>query len=304
MKDIIAVRGSDVTFACQVINAGRHLVAFVRAEPTVLLTWQHRVFASRPHKYNLEVRGDTWLLEVRNVQPSDEGLYMCQVNTNPMMAQIAYLSLKVPPRIDKDRTTHDVIVQEGQNVTLNCAADGSPTPTISWRHKDGAVILTNSPEGYGESVVLKQNLTLYRVSRKHMGEYICLASNDVPPDESWSIRLHVHFSPSIRPIEAVVNSGAGKSAQLSCVAEAWPKPEFSWEFRGTVIVPDYQKYRISIEANQSEAYDTLSTLTIDHLSKTDAGTYFCAASNEYGSVSSAVELKGEKTKTIFLTSNQ
>lgn len=45
-----------------------------------VITKNHRVGVSRgePH---------AWTLTLRDVRPSDIGLYMCQINTEPMMSQ-------------------------------------------------------------------------------------------------------------------------------------------------------------------------------------------------------------------------
>ncbi len=70
-------------------------MAWVKTDPVKLLTFQHKVFRSN-HKYKVHAKNneDKWILTIRNVQPSDAGGYMCQINTNPMMAQIAFLHLK------------------------------------------------------------------------------------------------------------------------------------------------------------------------------------------------------------------
>lgn len=34
----------------------------------------------------------TWNLHIKNVQEEDRGQYMCQINTNPMISQVIYLS--------------------------------------------------------------------------------------------------------------------------------------------------------------------------------------------------------------------
>lgn len=47
-------------------------------------------------------------------------------------------------------TSTDMIVREGSNVTLRCAAKGSPTPNITWRREDGeTILLGNGEEGKG-----------------------------------------------------------------------------------------------------------------------------------------------------------
>lgn len=46
----------------------------------------------------------------------------------------------MPPDILDYPTSADMVVREGSNVTLRCAATGSPTPTIVWRREGGELI--------------------------------------------------------------------------------------------------------------------------------------------------------------------
>lgn len=43
----------------------------------------------------------------------------------------------VPPDILDYPTSTDMVVREGSNVTLRCAATGSPEPMILWRRENG-----------------------------------------------------------------------------------------------------------------------------------------------------------------------
>ena len=49
----------------------------------------------------------------------------------------------VPPDIIDSESTSDVIIREGNNVVLNCKANGSPEPEIHWRREDGQKIQVN-----------------------------------------------------------------------------------------------------------------------------------------------------------------
>lgn len=40
-----------------------------------------------------------------------------------------------------------MVVREGTNVTMRCAATGSPTPTIMWRRENNASIMLAGGEG-------------------------------------------------------------------------------------------------------------------------------------------------------------
>lgn len=46
----------------------------------------------------------------------------------------------MPPDILDYPTSTDMVVREGSNVTMRCAATGSPEPTITWRREGGEFI--------------------------------------------------------------------------------------------------------------------------------------------------------------------
>lgn len=71
----------------------------------------------------------------------------------------------VPPDILDYPTSTDMVIREGSNVTLKCAATGSPTPTITWRREGGELIpLPNGAEGKFNSVCICVCGVLVRVS--------------------------------------------------------------------------------------------------------------------------------------------
>jgi len=60
----------------------------------------------------------------------------------------ACFSNAVPPDILDYPTSTDMVVREGTNVTLRCAATGTPQPSITWRREGGETIpLGNGQEG-------------------------------------------------------------------------------------------------------------------------------------------------------------
>lgn len=120
-------------------------------------------------------------------------------------------------------------------------------------------------EMYSASVFHGPNLQLTKVNRKHMSEYVCVASNGIPPDESWTIKLLVTCesseyaqnltqfvalwgqatrlgaspSVSVPPLvvakEQTIRTPVGGMARLVCTAESWPRPEILWESEGKQI---------------------------------------------------------------------
>ena len=70
-------------------------------------------------------------------------------------------------------TSHSWI---GQTVKLTCAADGSPTPTLSWKSPNGTVIKHGTE--------LKITVDVLMKSDQDFGNYTCEATNDVNTDTS------------------------------------------------------------------------------------------------------------------------
>lgn len=62
----------------------------------------------------------------------------------------------MPPDILDYPTSADMVVREGSNVTLRCAATGSPPPTIVWRREGGETIpLISQTEGECCTIFIK-----------------------------------------------------------------------------------------------------------------------------------------------------
>uniref|UniRef100_A0A914QJ46 Immunoglobulin I-set domain-containing protein n=1 Tax=Panagrolaimus davidi TaxID=227884 RepID=A0A914QJ46_9BILA len=96
MHNVTAVKGDDIEFRCRVMERGRHMVAFIRAEePPRLISFDDRIFRQRDKYEILSRKGhDEWILKVKNVQESDIGGYICQINSNPVLTKTAFLDLK------------------------------------------------------------------------------------------------------------------------------------------------------------------------------------------------------------------
>ena len=64
----------------------------------------------------------------------------------------------------------------GQTVKLTCKADGSPTPTLSWKSPSGRVIRQEKE--------LKTTADVLMKSDQNFGKYTCEATNNVNTDTS------------------------------------------------------------------------------------------------------------------------
>uniref|UniRef100_A0A1B0CTJ4 Putative lachesin n=1 Tax=Lutzomyia longipalpis TaxID=7200 RepID=A0A1B0CTJ4_LUTLO len=165
-------------------------VAFLRVDTQTILTIQSTVI-TKNHRIGItHTENRIWQLRIKDVRESDRGWYMCQINTDPMKSQVGYLDVVIPPDILDYPTSQDMIVREGYNVSLHCAAVGSPEPTITWRRERGKPLLSvGSREIFSAE---GPSLIIPRVNRHHMGAYLCIASNGIPPTVSKRVMVIVN----------------------------------------------------------------------------------------------------------------
>uniref|UniRef100_A0A182U1J2 Ig domain-containing protein n=1 Tax=Anopheles melas TaxID=34690 RepID=A0A182U1J2_9DIPT len=69
------------------------LVAWVRVDTQTILSIHHNVITQNPRISLTYNDHRSWYLHIREVEESDRGWYMCQVNTDPMRSRKGYLQV-------------------------------------------------------------------------------------------------------------------------------------------------------------------------------------------------------------------
>ncbi|CAH0553574.1 unnamed protein product [Brassicogethes aeneus] len=281
--------GREAILSCTVSNLGRYKVAWVRAEDQTILSLHTKVVT---HNSRISVTHDnlrTWQLRIRQLKESDRGCYMCQINTSVMKIQKGCLDVYVPPDIVNDDTSADLSVSEGENATLWCRATGHPIPRIAWRREDGQPIILR--KGARDAVKVESyngtNLHFWRLDRKQMGAYLCIASNDVPPAVSKRIALNVNFAPVIKVPNQLLGAPLNTDVQLECYVEAFPNTINYWvKNRGEMLL-NGSKYTIREDRS---GYKVFMWLVIRGFSTSDIGTYNCVSTNSLGRAEGTLRL--------------
>ncbi|XP_034192549.2 neurotrimin isoform X3 [Osmia lignaria lignaria] len=291
IQNVTVSRGRDALLACIVDNLRNYQVAWVRVDTQTILSIHHKVITQNPRISLTYNDHRTWYLHIKKVEEVDRGWYMCQVNTDPMRSRQGYLQVVVPPSINTKETSTDMVVREGSNVTLTCKATGYPEPYVMWRREDGKNINYN---GVKVNVVDGEVLHIVKISRLHMGAYLCIASNDVPPRVSQRISLRVQFPPMLSIQNQLVGAYIGQDVTLECHTEAYPSSINYWKTeRGDMIVSG--NYH-SIVGDKYEAvytddgYNKYMSLKIRNVGPKDFGSYKCVAQNSIGETDGDIKL--------------
>ncbi|XP_052281236.1 neuronal growth regulator 1-like [Dreissena polymorpha] len=111
----------------------------------------------------------SWNLHIRELRQSDAGMYVCQINTEPVKKMEVMLYVQVPAIVADQNSSSDKEVTEGETVTLTCNASGVPPPGVSW-------FRTRVRERIGSDGEI---LRIHNMSRDCGGTYECVADNGV-----------------------------------------------------------------------------------------------------------------------------
>ncbi|XP_015606057.1 lachesin isoform X1 [Cephus cinctus] len=277
--------GREAIFTCIVENLGPYKVAWLRVDTQTILTIASHVI-TKNHRIAVTHSGHrTWSLHIKDTRETDRGWYMCQVNTDPMSSNTGFLEVVVPPDILDDPTSTDMVVREGSNVTLRCAATGTPEPTVTWRREAGGTIILSS--WHEVASIEGPEMEIIRVTRLHMGPYLCIASNGVPPTVSKRIVLVVHFPPMIRIENQLVGAYEGQTIVLECHGEAYPKPITYWTKPTNDTIVNDNNYRVE---TVTMGYKSIMRLTVNSVRAQDFGAFKCAATNSLGETDGKIKI--------------
>nr|XP_022911528.1 lachesin [Onthophagus taurus] len=224
----------------------------------------------------------TYTLQIKDIQETDAAVYQCQViiSVNNKISAPVSLSVRRPPVIS-DNSTRSVIVSEGQSVELNCYASGYPTPKISWRRENNAILPT------GGSIYRGNVLKIKRVRKEDRGTYYCVAENLVGKGTRRNMNVEVEFPPVVTVPRPRVGQALQYDMDMECHIEAYPLPSIIW-LKDGVALSSNQHYSVSTFGAAEEFTD--STLRVITIEKKQYGKYVCKATNKLGRSEAEVDL--------------
>ncbi|KAL3867262.1 hypothetical protein ACJMK2_044476 [Sinanodonta woodiana] len=250
----------------------KHYVIWVNSRRQVISKGESRIITDRRFSVSRLYDSD-WNLHISNVRPEDAGLYMCQVNTEPIQIKRVHLHVQVPPLISK---SDDIMVPEGNTPVLFCNATGQPRPSVMWF------------KGQEQIISDGEKLRFVNITREQRGKYRCLAFNRVEPNAEEYINVEVQYRPVVRLLNQKIRQYQGKSVFLDCIVEAEPHGTVRWT-KNDLPLPD-EKWKYSTMMFDGDGDVITLQLRITTLDESDFGFYTCEASNIIGKGQATMEL--------------
>ncbi|XP_058810468.1 leucine-rich repeats and immunoglobulin-like domains protein 3 isoform X2 [Phymastichus coffea] len=270
----LSIKGDNVTLKCK---------AAITADAPFHFTWKHD---------NLEIRDRTLYsdeepslldgltvasseLRLNNVSNTHAGRYQCIVTNNYGTSYSAKVKISVLVYPSFSKRPHDIRVTAGSTASLECSAEGIPTPQIAWQ-KDGGNDFPAARERRMHKMPTDDVLFIVDVKTADSGVYSCTAQNlagIIVANATLTILETPSFVKPMENKEVIV----GGSIVMECMASGSPRPQLSWRKNGNPLQAT-ERHFLTAE-NQ--------LLIIVNTEAADAGSYECEMSNSLGTVMGA-----------------
>ncbi|KAF3821003.1 hypothetical protein GH733_011156 [Mirounga leonina] len=237
------------------------------------------VLTSRGPHYNVSKDGT---LIIARPSPQDAGAYVCTAtNAVGFSSQEMRLSVNMTscrthsrcmllptaePRIHVNGSRDAgeplrIVAKAGDEVTLDCEAQGSPPPLVTWT-KDFHPVPSLTDR---HRLLPSGSLRLAQAQVGDSGLYGCTASNPAGSASRYYV-LRVQVPPQVQLGPRVLKVLVGEILDLNCVAEGSPEPRLNWSKDGVALQGVGPEGSVHFSAIQTS----------------DAGLYRCEAFNSAG----------------------
>ncbi|KAL1513624.1 hypothetical protein ABEB36_003013 [Hypothenemus hampei] len=211
---VVAQIGGTATLPCVVRKFSNGVVSWIRKHDYQLLTVGVTTYNTDERFMVGHVRHlQNWGLLIKHVQPSDAGLYECQVSTHPPTGIV--VELKVTKAQAELQGAPELYIRAGSLLRLVCTLKHSTEPPafVFWYHEQRMI-------NYDQGVTVKEGrsssiLHLQDAEKTHNGNYTCSPSNAVPA----SINVHVLNATAEEKPAAMQHANSTRSSSSSFLVQ-------------------------------------------------------------------------------------
>ncbi|XP_036061335.1 neuronal cell adhesion molecule isoform X25 [Onychomys torridus] len=247
--------------------------------PPAIIFWMDNSFQRLPQSERVSqgLNGDLYFSNVLPEDTREDYICYARFNHTQTIQQKQPISLKVISAKPSKERPPTFLTPEGNEslkeelrgnvLSLECIAEGLPTPVIYWIKEDGTLPVNRT--FYRN---FKKTLQITQVSEADSGNYQCIAKNTLGAVHH-TISVTVKAAPYWISAPQNLVLSPGENGTLICRANGNPKPRIGWLTNGVPveIAPDDPSRKIDGD-----------TIMFSNVQERSSAVYQCNASNEYG----------------------
>ncbi|XP_045480694.1 fasciclin-2 isoform X2 [Harmonia axyridis] len=298
----------DITFVnapqnqYPIINTDYTIKCEVKGNPYPTVDWyKDDVNIVTQDRYIVEQQG----LTIKNVRESDDGVYRCTavvISTGQIKSTEIKVEVLIPPKIEPIPT---VSVTEGDSASVKCIASGKPPPKYTWINVGTSEDLRKADRFNVKEI--NGELHISRVEFNDQSLYKCVATNEAGQAETT-----VDFKVLVKPrIFELINVTAPihTETKIICKAQGRPPPKVHFQKLSNKAPFDFGKQpldsRITLDHQIiTDKGESIGTLVISNLNRSDDGLYRCIAENPAGTALKNGHITVEFPPTFERTKNR
>ncbi|OCT91075.1 matrix-remodeling-associated protein 5 [Xenopus laevis] len=245
--------------------------------PRVMWAFPEGVILPAPYYGNRITVHRNGTLDIKVLRKTDSVQLTCIGRNEGGEARLTvHLTVTDPTEKPKFSIEHEnIVVSEGQSVSLNCSSHGIPVPERIWFLPNGTEV-HNSKQLHRLYHRNDGTLLVGSIAVSDAGTYRCRAINIAGFADKF-VTLQIGRKPQMKNnynnLISIIN---GETLQLHCSTHGESQPQISWTLPNGVILDGPQtRGRVSLLWN--------GTLVVRDTSVYDRGSYICKATTQYGS---------------------
>ncbi|XP_070950761.1 neuronal cell adhesion molecule isoform X19 [Macaca nemestrina] len=264
------------------LQSGQSLVLPCRPPiglPPPIIFWMDNSFQrlQQSERVSQGLNGDLYFSNVLPEDTREDYICYARFNHTQTIQQKQPISVKVisakssrerpPTFLTPEGNASNKEELRGNVLSLECIAEGLPTPIIYWAKEDGML-----PKNRTVYKNFEKTLQIIHVSEADSGNYQCIAKNALGAIHH-TISVRVKAAPYWITAPQNLVLSPGEDGTLICRANGNPKPRISWLTNGVPIeiAPDDPSRKIDGD-----------TIIFSNVQERSSAVYQCNASNEYG----------------------
>ncbi|XP_057638672.1 neuronal cell adhesion molecule isoform X19 [Chionomys nivalis] len=247
--------------------------------PPAIIFWMDNSFQRLPQSERVSqgLNGDLYFSNVLPEDTREDYICYARFNHTQTIQQKQPISLKVISAKPSKERPPTFLTPEGNEslkeelrgnvLSLECIAEGLPTPIIYWIKEDGTLPVNRT--FYRN---FKKTLQITQVTEADSGNYQCIAKNPLGAVHH-TIAVTVKAAPYWIAAPQNLVLSPGENGTLICRANGNPKPRIAWLTNGVPIeiAPEDPSRKIDGD-----------TIIFSNVQERLSAVYQCNASNEYG----------------------